>query len=53
MTAPVATGNDRARYGQDVPALVERGPGGNQRPAALGRLDHDHRCGQATDNAIP
>src|SRR6266851_605317 len=43
---------DLTRHGENLAALLEREIGGDQRAAALARLDHDGRRGEAGDDSI-
>ncbi len=43
---------DLARHREHLAALFERQVGGDQRPAALARLDHDGRIGEPGDDPV-
>ena len=53
VAPPVAPREDAAGHGHDGPALFEGEPGGDERPAALGRLDDHGGERQAADDTVP
>src|SRR5277367_5821578 len=43
---------DPPRHGEDLPPLIERLPGRDQRAALPARLDHQHAEAQAADDPV-
>ena len=52
MGSPAAGGAGRAGHREDLPALLQRPPGGDQRTAPLGGFHHHHAQREAADDPV-